>query len=76
MQAVMDQSNYESFRDCVSGPIVQKLLITSSKPVGRKAARGRKKSGTQSGTADPLADVKDDAEDLTEFVEVRSLHFQ
>ncbi|KAI9822469.1 MAG: hypothetical protein M1827_000188 [Pycnora praestabilis] len=37
-----ERSNYETFRDCLSGPIIQKSAVKGSKPQKRRNARGRK----------------------------------
>lgn len=63
-----DQSNYEIFRDCVSGPIIQKLLIAQPKPLKRKAVRRRKISTKLSATDDWSAE--NEADDLADFIDV------
>lgn len=67
-----NQSNYDAFRDCVKGPIVQKLLIHSTKPVTNKKSRGRKNS---SAIVEDVIDLEDNAEDFAEFVDVRQSPF-
>ena len=62
------QGNYETFRDCVSGPVVQRLLSRPAKPVKKKAATNRK-NGTKS-VIHTEQEVGNGAEDLTDFVDV------
>lgn len=64
------QSNYGNFRDCVSGPIIQKLLIAPAKPLKRKAAReGRNSAPAKLSATDDLS-VENEADDLADFVDV------
>lgn len=67
--AADNQSNYEMFRDCVSGPIIQKLLVAPVKPLKRKAARERKNSAAKLSATDNL-NAEDEADDLADFVDV------
>ncbi|MCJ1462030.1 hypothetical protein MMC07_000630 [Pseudocyphellaria aurata] len=63
-----DHSNFDIFRDCVSGPIIQKLLIAPAKPSKRKTARERKNpAASLSATDEPIAE--DNGDDFAEFVD-------
>lgn len=67
-----DQSNYTIFRDCLSGPIVQKLLLNPvKKPVPRRA-KGRKNSAAKADNAEMSSDANDQeaADDCADFVDV------
>ena len=66
-QQLEDQRNYDVFRDCVEGPIIQKLLIPPRKLATNKKARGRKNSPVK---AKAVVDIEDDAEDFAEFIDV------
>lgn len=67
--AADDQSNYGIFRDCISGPIIQKLLIAPAKPLKRKAARERKNSAARLSAIDNWS-AENEADDLADFVDV------
>ncbi len=63
------QSNYEVFRECLSGPIIQKSAVKPTKPRKRKAGRSAIKPVE-------IPDLHEehggnDAEDLADFVDVR-----
>ena len=63
-----NQSNYETFRDCISGPVIQRLLTKPTKLVKKKGVQNRKnaiKSAVQAGE-----EIENEAEDLTDFVDV------
>lgn len=75
-----DESNYTIFRDCLSGPIVQKLLLDPvKKPVPRRA-KGRKNSAKNSAAkvdnSETLNDANDQeaANDCADFVDVDILN--
>lgn len=72
-----DQSNYTIFRECLSGPIIQKLLFNpAKKPIPRRA-KGRKNSGVK---VDSKAEISNDAndqeaaDDCADFVDVDILN--
>lgn len=68
-----DQSNYDIFRDCVNGPIIQKLLIPLKRSVTSRKARGRKNAAAKLET---VIDIEDnDTLDFAEFVDVRCWAF-
>lgn len=62
------QSNYGNFRDCVSGPIIQELLIAPAKPLKRKTAREGRKSAKLSATDD--LSVENEADEFADFIDV------
>lgn len=63
--------NYGTFRDCFSGPIVQRLLTRPAKPVNKKGAKNRKNAARSANQVEN--EVGNDAEDLTDFIDVRAL---
>jgi hypothetical protein len=65
------QGNYETFRDCFSGPIVQRLLTRPAKPANKKGAKNRKNAARSANYGEQ--EVGNGAEDLTDFVDVRAL---
>lgn len=64
-----DQSNYGIFRDCVSGPVIQKLLLAPAEPLKRKAPRKRKSPTAKLSVTDELS-AEDQTGDLADFVDV------
>ncbi len=62
------QGNYETFRDCFSGPIVQRLLTRPAKPVNKKGVKNRKNAVRGANYVEQ--EVGNGAEDLTDFVDV------
>lgn len=67
-----DQSNYTIFRDCLSGPIVQKLLLNPAKKAVSIRAKGRKNSAAKADNAEMSSDANDQeaADDCADFVDV------
>ncbi len=64
-----NQSNYKAFRDCVSGPVIQRLLYTPANPIKKKSAKSRKNAAR---SAVPVEEeVSNEVEDLTDFVDVQ-----
>lgn len=71
-----DQSNYTIFRDCLSGPIIQKLLLNPvKKPVPRRA-KGRKNSAAIVDNTETSNNANDQeaANDCADFVDVDILN--
>ncbi|USP73343.1 hypothetical protein yc1106_00617 [Curvularia clavata] len=75
-----EQSNYETFRDCMSEPIMKALAAPMEKPKPKKkrhAKKGSKSGGKDAvatqNTVDANAATGADAEDLGEFIEVHTL---
>lgn len=73
-----DQSNYPIFRECLSSPIIQKLLLNpAKKPVPRRA-KGRKNSAVKvdNNKAEISNDANDQeaADDCADFVDVDILN--
>jgi len=79
-----EQSNYETFRDCLSEPVLKALAAPIEKPTPKKKRRhakreskGRESDIAQQETAlgiKPSSEAQQaDAEDLGEFIEVRPL---
>lgn len=67
-----NQSNYSIFRDCLSGPIIQKLLLNPvKKPVPRRT-KGRKNSAAIVDNSETSNDANDQeaANDCADFVDV------
>ncbi|KNG52635.1 HNH endonuclease [Stemphylium lycopersici] len=76
-----EQSNYETFRDCLSEPVLKALAAPVEKPKPKKkrhAKKGSKSGKNEIATRDQVVvDTNDnaegqptDAEDLGEFIEV------
>lgn len=66
-----ERSNYEAFRECLSGPIIEKASITPIKPRRRKAGKGRKSASEPVNTIEDHDEPNgDDAEDLADFIDV------
>ena len=78
-----EQSNYETFRDCLSEPVLRALAAPIEKPKARKKRHAKKsskeknedtrkrKDGIATKTTTSTAnDEPSDAEDLGEFIEV------
>ena len=64
-----NQSNYETFLDCVSGPFIQRLLSTPANPMKKKSAKSRKNAAK---SAVPVEEeVNKEAEDLADFLDVQ-----
>ncbi|MCJ1367165.1 hypothetical protein MMC16_006297 [Acarospora aff. strigata] len=66
-------SNYEVFRDCLSGPIIEKSAITPTKPRKRKTSKGRKTAVKTGQHPDHNEDEQhsdgDNPEDLADFID-------
>ena len=71
-------SNYEVFRDCLSGPIIEKSAITPTKPRKRKTSKGRKTAVKTGQHPDHNEDEQhsdgDNPEDLADFIDVHPPH--
>ena len=67
-----DQSNYTIFRDCLSNPIIQKLLLNPVKKSVPRRAKGRKNSAAKADNAETSSDANDQlaADDCVDFVDV------
>lgn len=69
-------SNYETFRDCLSGPIIQKSALPP--PVRLRKRKASKPTGGRKSTHKATVESNDgpderngsDAEDLAEFIDV------
>jgi hypothetical protein len=81
---VEEQSNYETFRDCMSEPIMKALALPEQKEKNRKKRIAKKrakykpvgmfapaKPQVETSSSD-IAPSAADAEDLGEFIDVRS----
>jgi uncharacterized protein YaiL (DUF2058 family) len=69
-------NNYEIFRDCVSGAIVQKSESKTTKVTKKKAQKARrdaKKVDVKQNTADSVVEERSDPEELAEFIDVSFL---
>jgi hypothetical protein len=80
-----EQSNYETFRDCLSEPVIKALAAPIEKPKPKKKRHAKKGSKSAKSeivkqeTVPTNVNGNDeaegtDAEDLGEFIEVRLLH--
>jgi hypothetical protein len=78
---VDEQSNYETFRDCLSEPVLKLLAAPSEKLKSRKKRHVKKSSKDQTGMKEkdtkPFTSHSEtkasDAEDLGDFIEVHFL---
>lgn len=74
--ALEEQSNYETFRECLSEPILKSLSTPPEKP--KKKKRVKKNSKTDitpdetEKSVDDAESMSNDAEDLGEFIDVRA----
>lgn len=69
-------TNYETFRECLSEPVLKALAVPVETPKKRKRRHGRKAQtkeieNEQSESNAVNSDEANDAEDLGEFIEVR-----
>jgi hypothetical protein len=69
------QSNYETFRECLSEPVLKALATPTEPPKKKKKRHGKKAQkedaeGEQSESNAVNSDQGNDAEDLGEFIEV------
>ena len=62
------QGNFETFRDWVSGPVIQRLLSRPAKPSKSKAAKNRR-NGIKS-VVEVQEEGSNEAADLADFVDV------
>jgi hypothetical protein len=78
-----EQSNYETFRDCLSEPVLRALAAPVEKPIRKRRKKDSKKGlkngnvnrGVEQsrGNSSGGASQTDDAEDLGEFIDVSTL---
>ncbi|KAL8803113.1 MAG: hypothetical protein Q9182_003363 [Xanthomendoza sp. 2 TL-2023] len=59
------QKNFDLFRDCLSGPLVQRLAIDNAKPTRKRKSKGQKKKAGD--VLDEQNDTPPAAEELTDF---------
>ena len=67
-----DRGNFETFRDCLCGPILQQDAARSSRSASKRPRRGRRladKSRTPAGYE--IESKTNDAEELADFVDVQ-----
>ncbi len=70
-----ETSNYETFRDCFSGPVIQKSAAEKSKPKTRRSSKGRKNAIKPVASTSHDAADEQNADDLAEFIDVRGFIF-
>jgi len=74
MISAEETANFELFRDCLSTPLIQKFATSPPKEKGkRKTGHGRKKSQAVKADVSFEDDHSKDAEELSEFIDVRIL---
>ena len=74
-----EQSNYETFRDCLSEPVLKALAAPVEKPKPKKKRHAKKSSKDKNGVREKSKGETEtngdaqpsDAEDLGEFIEVQ-----
>lgn len=65
------QKNLDLFRDCLSGPLVQRLALDKSLPAQKRRSKGqRKKVKEVANVPEEDDDARPAAEELTDFVDV------
>jgi hypothetical protein len=71
-----EQPNYETFRDCLSEPVLKALAVPTEKPKSKKKRYAKKGSKEKNGVAVEIKSSMShrevqasDAEDLGEFIE-------
>jgi hypothetical protein len=70
------ENNYEIFRECLSGAIVQKSESKPTKVAKKKAQRAKrdaKKSDGKQSTPESVVEERADPEELAEFIDVSFL---
>lgn len=78
-----EQSNYETFRECLSEPVLRSLVAPVEKPNKKKRRHGKKGSKSKNNVKDIEVEESkknttngdeqpNDAEDLGDFIEVSS----
>lgn len=67
-----EESNFSTFRDCLSEPVIRKLAIQPPKATKRRGAKNRKNAIKPVHPKDEQDDTRqsNDAEELGEFIEV------
>ncbi|KAL1638255.1 hypothetical protein SLS56_000063 [Neofusicoccum ribis] len=75
MISAEEESNFSTFRDCLSEPVIRKLAIQPPKPSKRRAAKGRKNAIKPAYPQEAQDDARrsNDAEELGEFVDYLAL---
>jgi hypothetical protein len=74
MISAEETTNYDIFRDCLSAPLIQKFATDPATPKGkRRGGHGRKKSQVMSANTGVGDNSSKDAEELSEFIDVRLL---
>lgn len=63
--------NFDTFRECLSGPLIEKSAITSTRPKRRRTTQGhRNASKGLKGLVGHGDEKQTSADDLTEFIDV------
>lgn len=66
-----EQTNYETFRDCLSTPLIEKSLGEPRNPRKRKGGKGRKNAIKP--VVEVTIDTSNDAAELADFLDVSSI---
>jgi hypothetical protein len=74
-----ERSNYETFRDCLSEPVLKALAMPTEKPKSKRKRHAKKTSKQKNGTYAKVevetpttaSTNTSDAEDLADFIDVR-----
>jgi hypothetical protein len=72
MISAEETTNYEIFRDCLSAPLIQKFATDPA--ISKRKRHGRKKSQVVSADIGVGGNSSKDAEELSEFIDVRPAH--
>ena len=67
------QNNFELFRDCLSGPLVQRLAVDRNESSGKRKPKGRKRHLKDVGHEPGTMTSGSSAEELEDFVDVRPI---
>lgn len=72
LDMIENRGNFETFRDCLCGPILQQDAAKSSRSPGMKSRRGRKNTSYRSTkhAGYEIESETSDAEELADFVDV------
>lgn len=70
MSVDVRQHNFDLFRECLSGRLVQRFTLGNAQPTRKRKSKGRKKEIKP--VEDGLDNSDPQAEELSEFIDVRS----
>jgi len=69
--------NFDSFRECLSGPLIEKSAIKPKRPNKRRTAQGhRNTSKVVKGPVGHANEEQNTAEDMAEFIDVSTTRIE